>query len=87
MRFSLANQLEIDPFFFREEPEEKAASSRQGAAAAAAAAAPAAEEGYKAVGAAVSMLEQELGILSATDLVLNHTASNSPWLADHPEAG
>ena len=86
MWFSLANQLEIDPFFFREEPEEKAASSRQGAAAAAAAA-PAAEEGYKAVGAAVSMLEQELGILSATDLVLNHTASNSPWLADHPEAG
>ncbi len=26
-------------------------------------------------------------MLSMTDLVWNHTADNSPWLKDHPEAG
>ncbi|KAF8638941.1 hypothetical protein AX16_010415 [Volvariella volvacea WC 439] len=29
----------------------------------------------------------EYGLLSLTDVVLNHTANDSPWLADHPEAG
>ncbi|KAI0057454.1 glycoside hydrolase family 13 protein [Artomyces pyxidatus] len=29
----------------------------------------------------------EYGLLSLTDVVLNHTADNSPWLAEHPEAG
>jgi len=30
---------------------------------------------------------EEYGLLSLTDVVLNHTANDSPWLVDHPEAG
>ena len=29
----------------------------------------------------------EYSLLSLTDVVLNHTANDSPWLVDHPEAG
>ncbi|KAI6024074.1 glycoside hydrolase family 13 protein [Pisolithus microcarpus] len=31
--------------------------------------------------------KEEYGLLNLTDVVLNHTANNSPWLAEHPEAG
>ena len=31
--------------------------------------------------------KEEYGLLSMTDIVLNHTASDSPWLIEHPEAG
>ncbi|KAG1849422.1 glycoside hydrolase family 13 protein [Suillus subalutaceus] len=31
--------------------------------------------------------KEEYGLLNLTDVVLNHTASDSPWLVDHPEAG
>lgn len=31
--------------------------------------------------------KEEYGLLSLTDVVLNHTASDSVWLVDHPEAG
>jgi glycogen debranching enzyme len=31
--------------------------------------------------------KEEYGLLSLTDVVLNHTANDSPWLLDHPEAG
>eukprot|EP01117_Protostelium_nocturnum_P007177 TRINITY_DN2573_c0_g1_i1.p1 TRINITY_DN2573_c0_g1~~TRINITY_DN2573_c0_g1_i1.p1 ORF type:complete len:1537 (+),score=521.58 TRINITY_DN2573_c0_g1_i1:125-4735(+) len=37
--------------------------------------------------ATLDKLEKEMGLLSMTDVVLNHTANNSPWLAEHPEAG
>ncbi|KAI0704297.1 glycoside hydrolase family 13 protein [Cytidiella melzeri] len=30
---------------------------------------------------------EEYGLLSLTDVVLNHTANDSPWLIEHPEAG
>lgn len=32
-------------------------------------------------------MEQDYGLMSLTDVVLNHTANNSKWLEEHPEAG
>lgn len=32
-------------------------------------------------------MEKDYGLLSLTDVVWNHTAENSDWLQDHPEAG
>lgn len=43
--------------------------------------------GFEELKAIINMLETELGLLSTIDLVLNHTASNSPWLRDHPDSG
>jgi len=31
-------------------------------------------------------LRTEFGVLSMVDVVWNHTATNTPWLAEHPEA-
>jgi len=36
---------------------------------------------------ALKTAREEYGLLSLTDVVLNHTANDSPWLVDHPEAG
>jgi len=48
--------------------------------------APAAGHGARlqAVKASVDRMESELGMLSAMDIVLNHTAGTAPWLLDHP---
>ncbi|CAF9943547.1 MAG: hypothetical protein ALECFALPRED_000598 [Alectoria fallacina] len=35
----------------------------------------------------IARMEQEYGLLGLTDVVWNHTADNSPWLEEHPEAG
>ncbi|KAI8815426.1 glucanotransferase domain of glycogen debranching enzyme-domain-containing protein [Cladochytrium replicatum] len=35
----------------------------------------------------IELVHQEFGILSVTDVVWNHTACNSKWLEEHPEAG
>jgi glycogen debranching enzyme len=44
-------------------------------------------KGEKDVAALVSNMESEYGLLSLTDIVWNHTANNSKWLEEHPEAG
>ncbi|KAK1757909.1 glucanotransferase domain of glycogen debranching enzyme-domain-containing protein [Echria macrotheca] len=43
--------------------------------------------GEKDVQKMVESLEKNHSLLSLTDIVLNHTAHNSAWLMDHPEAG
>ncbi|RAH82580.1 glycogen debranching enzyme [Aspergillus japonicus CBS 114.51] len=35
----------------------------------------------------VAKMEEKHGLLSLTDVVWNHTANNSKWLEEHPEAG
>lgn len=44
-------------------------------------------EGENDVQKMVESLERNHSLLSLTDIVLNHTADNSDWLLDHPEAG
>lgn len=43
--------------------------------------------GEKDIAKMVSKMENEYGLLSLTDVVWNHTAHNSKWLEEHPEAG
>ena len=40
---------------------------------------------FDEVHAVLSMIRREWKILSIVDVVLNHTANESPWLQDHPE--
>jgi glycogen debranching enzyme len=35
----------------------------------------------------LKLAREKYGLLSLTDVVLNHTANDSEWLVDHPEAG
>lgn len=35
----------------------------------------------------LKIAKEKYGLLSLTDVVLNHTANDSPWLVNHPEAG
>ncbi len=46
-----------------------------------------ADKGTKRVKEFLTMAKEDYGLLSLTDVVLNHTANNSSWLQDHPEAG
>ena len=34
----------------------------------------------------MSSVRDEWGLISICDIVLNHTANETPWLAEHPEA-
>ena len=34
----------------------------------------------------VSSVREEWGLISICDIVLNHTANETPWLTEHPEA-
>jgi glycogen debranching enzyme len=45
------------------------------------------EEGMKKVTEILRVAREEYGLLALTDVVLNHTANDSPWLLEHPEAG
>ncbi|KXN86634.1 Glycogen debranching enzyme [Leucoagaricus sp. SymC.cos] len=45
------------------------------------------EAGKERVEDILRIARDEYGLLSLTDVVLNHTANDSPWLVDHPEAG
>lgn len=49
---------------------------------------PVAKDGGLAeVVAVVGMAKEKYGLGGITDVVLNHTAFDSPWLEEHPEAG
>lgn len=43
--------------------------------------------GEKDVAQMVKKMQQEFNMLAMTDVVWNHTANNSKWLEEHPEAG
>ena len=45
------------------------------------------EEGRKRMDNILRIAREEYGLLGLTDVVLNHTANDSPWLIEHPEAG
>ncbi|KXS11729.1 glycoside hydrolase family 133 protein [Gonapodya prolifera JEL478] len=48
---------------------------------------PSEKEKARLLKATLDQMTRELGILSVTDVVWNHTAHNSGWLKEHPEAG
>lgn len=72
---SIANQLQVDPFFLTtaENKREPLKSNQTPAS-------------LQVLRPYVEALEKEKGLILATDLVLNHTASSSSWLRMHPEA-
>ncbi|THY79535.1 hypothetical protein D6C86_02114 [Aureobasidium pullulans] len=43
--------------------------------------------GEKDIEALTAKMEKDYGLLSLTDVVWNHTANNSKWLEEHPDAG
>lgn len=44
-------------------------------------------KGEEDVARMIARIEQEHGLLGLTDVIWNHTANNSKWLEEHPEAG
>ncbi len=68
--YSLADQLDFAPDLF------DAQSGASGTRA----------ERFGTVERWLQRIRKEWGILSMTDIVLNHTANNTPWLYEHPEA-
>ncbi|KAJ1607173.1 glycogen debranching enzyme Gdb1p [Cryptosporidium canis] len=92
--YSLANQNEISSLFFNNEFDPSQQSSSETGTGLSPSNQSAehpkdytAQEKYDLLQKVIKELEVDFGILSACDVVLNHTADNSPWLVDHPEAG
>lgn len=48
---------------------------------------PTEDSGRSQVEDILKTAREKYGLLSLTDVVLNHTANDSPWLVEHPEAG
>jgi glycogen debranching enzyme len=69
--YSLADQLDFSPDLF----DAKAGQHKTR------------EQRFKTVQEWLQKFRTQWGILSMTDIVLNHTANNTPWLYEHPEAG
>lgn len=69
--YSIRNQLVYDPGMF--DAADKGELKKDG--------------GRAKVEETLKIARDEYGLLSLTDVVLNHTADDTPWLADHPEAG
>ena len=69
--YSLADQLDFSPDLF----DAKAGPSKTR------------KDRFETVQRWLGRIEKEWGMLSMTDIVLNHTANNTPWLYAHPEAG
>lgn len=44
-------------------------------------------EGTQLISEIIQTAKDQYGLLSLTDIVLNHTANNCSWLEEHPEAG
>ncbi|OII76834.1 glycogen debranching protein [Cryptosporidium andersoni] len=78
--YSLANQNEISSLFFQkcENNKESIEDNKLELSN---------EEKVSYLKEVIKELENDFGILSTCDIVLNHTADNSPWLIDHPECG
>jgi len=45
------------------------------------------EQQHTQISDLTTTMEKDYGLLALTDVVWNHTAENSDWLQDHPEAG
>ena len=43
--------------------------------------------GVSVIEGLLHIAREEYGLLNLTDVVLNHTSNDCPWLSDHPEAG
>ncbi|EPQ56459.1 glycoside hydrolase family 13 protein [Gloeophyllum trabeum ATCC 11539] len=70
--YSIRNQLRYDPSMFSGGKDEVEKEI---------------DGGKAKVEKVFKVAKEQYGLLSLTDVVLNHTANDSPWLVEHPEAG
>jgi glycogen debranching enzyme len=73
--YSIADQLTIDDYFFKgsNHPKDEPVKLSR-------------DERISILKRNMDELKNEHGLLSIMDIVLNHTAGNSEWLLEHPEA-
>lgn len=72
--YSLRDQLKVNPDFANAQPTGKGAKNSKPTVS------------FDDVEKVVSKIRSEWGIASICDIVLNHTANESQWLLDYPEA-